>query len=33
MTAAIDRHGQKRILMLASNPAVSPVTGWPVGFW
>lgn len=23
----------KRILMLAANPAVSPVTGWPVGFW
>lgn len=23
----------RRVLMLASNPAVSPVTGWPVGFW
>lgn len=23
----------KRILMLASNPAVSPITGWPIGFW
>lgn len=23
----------KRILMIASNPATSPVTGWPVGFW
>ncbi len=23
----------KRILMLASNPAVSEVTGWPIGFW
>ncbi|MEM1410519.1 MAG: type 1 glutamine amidotransferase domain-containing protein [Pseudomonadota bacterium] len=23
----------KRVLMLASNPAVSPVTGWPIGFW
>jgi putative intracellular protease/amidase len=23
----------KRVLMVASNPAVSPVTGWPVGFW
>jgi putative intracellular protease/amidase len=23
----------KRILLLAANPAVSPVTGWPVGFW
>ena len=21
------------ILMIASNPAVSPVTGWPIGFW
>ncbi|BDI33713.1 dimethylallyltransferase [Capsulimonas corticalis] len=23
----------KRVLILASNPAVSPQTGWPVGFW
>ena len=23
----------KRILMIASNPAVSPITGWPIGFW
>ncbi len=23
----------KRILMLASNPAVSAQTGWPIGFW
>ncbi|MEM8572655.1 MAG: type 1 glutamine amidotransferase domain-containing protein [Pseudomonadota bacterium] len=23
----------KRILMIASNPALSPVTGWPIGFW
>ena len=23
----------KHILMLASNPAISPVTGWPIGFW
>ena len=23
----------KRILMIVANPAVSPVTGWPVGFW
>ena len=22
-----------KILMLASNPATSPVTGWPIGFW
>jgi putative intracellular protease/amidase len=23
----------KSILMIASNPATSPVTGWPIGFW
>ncbi len=23
----------KRILLLAANPATSPTTGWPVGFW
>ena len=23
----------KRVLMVASSPAVSTVTGWPVGFW
>lgn len=23
----------KSILMVAANPSVSPVTGWPVGFW
>lgn len=23
----------KHILMLVSNPATSPVTGWPIGFW
>lgn len=23
----------KRILMVVANPGVSPVTGWPVGFW
>ncbi|HLK58379.1 MAG TPA: type 1 glutamine amidotransferase domain-containing protein [Chthonomonadaceae bacterium] len=23
----------KRVLMIAANPAVSPVTGWPVGVW
>ena len=23
----------KKILMVASNPATSPVTGWPIGFW
>lgn len=34
MSGAIDVQGRaKRVLMLASNPAVSPTTGWPVGFW
>ncbi|WP_306117346.1 MULTISPECIES: type 1 glutamine amidotransferase domain-containing protein [unclassified Roseitalea] len=23
----------RRILMIVSNPATSPVTGWPIGFW
>lgn len=23
----------KRILMIVANPATSPVTGWPIGFW
>ena len=23
----------KNILMIVSNPATSPVTGWPIGFW
>jgi len=23
----------KKILLIAANPAVSPQTGWPVGFW
>lgn len=23
----------KRILLIASNPSQSPVTGWPIGFW
>lgn len=36
MSATIDRldpANPKRILMLASNPAVSERTGWPIGFW
>lgn len=34
MAATIDVLGRpKRILMICANPAVSPVTGWPVGFW
>jgi putative intracellular protease/amidase len=23
----------RRVLMVAANPSVSPVTGWPIGFW
>lgn len=33
MTAAIDIHSRKRVLLIAANPGVSPTTGWPVGFW
>lgn len=33
MSASIDTHGEKHILMIAANPATSPTTGWPVGFW
>lgn len=33
MSASIDTYGEKRILMIAANPATSPTTGWPVGFW
>jgi putative intracellular protease/amidase len=34
MTQSIDVHGSaKRVLMVASNPATSDRTGWPIGFW
>jgi putative intracellular protease/amidase len=36
MPAAIDvlhPDTPKRVLIVASNPSVSPQTGWPVGFW
>jgi len=33
MAASIDTHGTKKVLMLASNPATSEQTGWPIGFW
>jgi putative intracellular protease/amidase len=29
----VDPAKPKHVAILASNPAVSPVTGWPVGFW
>ena len=33
MSASIDTHGSKRVLMIVANPGTSPTTGWPVGFW
>jgi putative intracellular protease/amidase len=35
MTATIDRTTSKTrsILMVVANPAVSEMTGWPIGFW
>ena len=33
MSATIDTHGKKKILMIVANPGTSPTTGWPVGFW
>jgi putative intracellular protease/amidase len=36
VTATIDvLHPErpKRVLLVAANPATSPTTGWPVGFW
>jgi putative intracellular protease/amidase len=33
MSASIDIHSKKKVLMIAANPGVSPTTGWPVGFW
>ncbi|MFN6955031.1 MAG: type 1 glutamine amidotransferase domain-containing protein [Acetobacteraceae bacterium] len=33
MTASIDVHSRKKVLMIVANPGTSPVTGWPVGFW
>jgi putative intracellular protease/amidase len=33
MSASIDTHGKKKILMIAANSGTSPTTGWPIGFW
>ncbi len=33
MTGTVDALTSRRILLLASNPAVSGQTGWPIGFW
>ncbi|MEC3952291.1 hypothetical protein VMT65_04505 [Nocardia sp. CDC153] len=29
----VDPNRPKRVLIVASNPAVSRQTGWPIGFW
>jgi putative intracellular protease/amidase len=29
----VNAKAKKRVAIVLSNPAVSPVTGWPVGFW
>jgi putative intracellular protease/amidase len=29
----VNVRGKKSVLMLASNPSISPVTHWPIGFW
>jgi putative intracellular protease/amidase len=33
MSSASSSSAKKRVLMIVANPAISPVTGWPVGFW
>lgn len=33
MTAVIDTHSKKKVLMIAANAGTSPTTGWPIGFW
>jgi putative intracellular protease/amidase len=33
VSASVDVHTQKKILIIAANAATSPVTGWPIGFW
>jgi len=33
MSATVDTLTARRILIVASNPAVSGQTGWPIGFW
>ncbi len=33
MTATIDIHSTKKVLIIAANPGPSAITGWPIGFW
>jgi putative intracellular protease/amidase len=28
-----DPSNKKKVLLIAANPATSPTTGWPIGFW
>jgi putative intracellular protease/amidase len=29
----VNAKAKKRVAIVLSNPAISPITGWPVGFW
>jgi putative intracellular protease/amidase len=33
VAGAVDLLAPRRVAIVASNPATSPTTGWPVGFW
>lgn len=33
MSAALNVHTPRKVLMIAANPAISPTAGWPIGFW
>ena len=33
MSGAVDLLAPRKVALVASNPATSPTTGWPVGFW
>lgn len=33
MSASLDIHCKKKVLIIAANPGTSPTTGWPIGFW
>jgi putative intracellular protease/amidase len=33
VTGAIDLLAPRKVAIVASNPATSPTTGWPIGFW
>jgi putative intracellular protease/amidase len=33
VSGAVDLLAPRKIALVASNPATSPTTGWPVGFW